>query len=176
VCFFAKLKKIDDILIFKKSFLLEVVCRYFYIFVKKKAMVYITRREHFNAAHRLFRPEFSDEKNEQVFGKCSNPNWHGHNYIMYVTVKGNVNPDTGFVMNLKELSVIIKTHILEPLDHKNMNLEVPFMQGIMPSTENLAIAIWNEIEKHLQHTGAHLHCVRIEETENNAVEYYGIQS
>jgi 6-pyruvoyltetrahydropterin/6-carboxytetrahydropterin synthase len=139
-------------------------------------MVYITRREHFNAAHRLFRPEFSDEKNEQVFGKCSNPNWHGHNYIMYVTVKGNVNPDTGFVMNLKELSVILKTHIIEPLDHKNMNLEVPFMQGIMPSTENLATAIWNELEKHLQHTGAQLHCVRIEETENNSVEYYGKQS
>ncbi len=136
-------------------------------------MIYITRREHFNAAHRLFKPEYSDEENLRIFGKCSNPNWHGHNYIMYVTVKGEVNPNTGFVMNLKELSSVIRTHIIEPVDHKNMNVEVPFMKGIMPSTENLAIAVWNELEKHLNPYDAQLHCVRIEETENNFVEYYG---
>ena len=136
-------------------------------------MIYITRREHFNAAHRLFRSDYSDEENFKIFGKCSNPNWHGHNYIMYVTVKGEINPDTGFVMNLKELSSIIKTYIIEPIDHKNMNVEVPFMKGIMPSTENLAIAVWNELEKHLKSYNARLHCVRIEETENNFVEYYG---
>lgn len=136
-------------------------------------MVYITRREQFNAAHRLFRSEFSDEKNERVFGKCSNPNWHGHNYILYVTVKGEVNPQTGFVMNLKELATIIKTVIIEPLDHRNMNIEVPFMKGVMPSTENLAIAVWDELESHLVQYSTRLHCVRIEETENNFVEYYG---
>ena len=136
-------------------------------------MIYITRREHFNAAHRLFKPEYSDEENLRIFGKCSNPNWHGHNYIMYVTVKGEVNPNTGFVMNLKELSSVIRTHIIEPVDHKNMNVEVPFMKGIMPSTENMAIAVWNELEKHLKPYDAQLHCVRIEETENNFVEYYG---
>jgi 6-pyruvoyltetrahydropterin/6-carboxytetrahydropterin synthase len=136
-------------------------------------MIYITRREHFNAAHRLFKPEYSDEENFRVFGKCSNPNWHGHNYILFVTVKGDVSSQTGFLMNLKELSAMIKTHIVEPLDHKNMNLEVPFMKGIMPSTENLAIAIWNELEKYLAHHPASLHCVRVEETENNFVEYYG---
>jgi 6-pyruvoyltetrahydropterin/6-carboxytetrahydropterin synthase len=136
-------------------------------------MIYITRREHFNAAHRLYKPEFSDEENFRVFGKCSNPNWHGHNYILYVTVKGELNPQTGFLMNLKELSAIMKTYIVEPLDHKNMNLEVPFMKGIMPSTENLAIAIWNELEKQMTPYAASLHCVRVEETENNFVEYYG---
>jgi len=136
-------------------------------------MIYITRREHFNAAHRLFKSEFSDEENLRVFGKCSNPNWHGHNYVLYVTVKGEVSAETGFLMNLKELSELIKIFILEPLDHKNVNLEVPFMKGIMPSTENLAIAIWNELDKHLARFSAQLHCVRLEETENNYVEYYG---
>lgn len=136
-------------------------------------MIFITRREHFNAAHRLFKPGLSDEENMKIFGKCSNPNWHGHNYVLYVTLKGDVTPQTGFLMNLKELSTIIKTYIIEPLDHKNMNLEVPFMKNIMPSTENLAIAIWNELEKHLLPYSASLHCVRVEETENNFVEYYG---
>jgi 6-pyruvoyltetrahydropterin/6-carboxytetrahydropterin synthase len=137
-------------------------------------MIYIIRREHFNAAHRLFKPELTDEENMNIFGKCSNPNWHGHNYVLYVTVKGEINPQTGFLMNLKELSTIIKTHIIEPLDHKNMNVEVPFMKNIMPSTENLAIAIWKELEKNLLPYSASLHCVRVEETENNFVEYYGL--
>ncbi|MFC2101561.1 6-carboxytetrahydropterin synthase [Bacteroidota bacterium] len=136
-------------------------------------MVYITRREHFNAAHRLFRTDFSDEENLKVFGKCSNPNWHGHNYILYVTVKGKVNPNTGFVVNLKELSLLIQERVLEKLDHKNINLEVDFMSGRLASTENLAIAIWEQLESGVIDMGGHLHSVKVEETENNSVEYFG---
>ncbi len=135
--------------------------------------MYITRRERFNAAHRLFREDWSDEKNLEVFGKCSNPNWHGHNYIMFVTVKGGVSKETGFVVNLKDLSKIIKTKIIDKIDHKNLNLEVDFMQGRIVSTENIAIAIWEEMEKDIKQFGAELHCVKIVETENNYVEYYG---
>ena len=136
-------------------------------------MVFITRREHFNSAHRLFRPEFSDEENLRVFGKCSNPLWHGHNYCLMVTVKGEVNPETGFVMDLKNLSHILDEYILQKLDHRNINLEVDFMKGKLASTENLAIAIWNEIESLIIKNGAFLHRVRLEETENNIFEYYG---
>jgi 6-pyruvoyltetrahydropterin/6-carboxytetrahydropterin synthase len=136
-------------------------------------MVFITRREHFNAAHRLFREEFSDEKNLEVFGKCSNPKWHGHNYILYVTVKGPVNPETGFVINLKDLSRILKEEVIEQLDHRNINLEVGFMQGKLASAENIAIGIWEQIEAPIFNLGATLHCVRLMETENNIVEYYG---
>jgi 6-pyruvoyltetrahydropterin/6-carboxytetrahydropterin synthase len=137
-------------------------------------MVYITRKEHFNAAHRLFRPEFSDEENLRVFGKCSNPNWHGHNYNLYVTVKGEVNQNTGFVIDLKILSQIINKRVIEILDHKNINLEVPFMQGKLASTENLAVAIWNELSQDIREQGAILHCIKIEETENNIAEYFGV--
>jgi 6-pyruvoyltetrahydropterin/6-carboxytetrahydropterin synthase len=138
-------------------------------------MVFITRREHFNSAHRLFRPEFSDEENLRVFGKCSNPLWHGHNYCLMVTVKGEVNPETGFVMDLKNLSHILDEYILQKLDHRNINLEVDFMKGKLASTENLAIAIWNELEPRIKDNGVSLHCVRIEETENNIFEYYGVK-
>lgn len=137
--------------------------------------MFITRREHFNAAHRLFREDFSDAQNLEVFGKCSNPNWHGHNYILYVTVKGEVNPQTSFVANLKTLSQLIRQHIIEKIDHKNMNLEVDFMKGRLASTENLAIAIWEELENPVQRIGATLHSVRVHETENNYVEYLGKQ-
>lgn len=136
-------------------------------------MVYITRREHFNAAHRLFRPEFSADENLRVFGKCSNPNWHGHNYILYVTVKGEVNPDTGFVINLKDLSQFIQERILDKVDHKNINLEVDFMKGRLASTENLAITIWGELEEGIREMGGILYSVKVEETENNSVEYFG---
>jgi 6-pyruvoyltetrahydropterin/6-carboxytetrahydropterin synthase len=136
-------------------------------------MVYITRKERFNAAHRLFRPEYSEEQNLKVFGKCSNPNWHGHNYILHVTVKGDVSEETGFVTNLKALSQIINEKIILPLDHCNMNLEVAFMEGKLASTENLAISIWNELEAEIAKLGATLHCIRVEETENNMAEYYG---
>ncbi|MBS4014682.1 MAG: 6-carboxytetrahydropterin synthase [Bacteroidetes bacterium] len=138
-------------------------------------MIYLTRRERFSAAHRLFRQEWSDARNEDVFGKCSNPNWHGHEYILFVTVKGEVNPETGYVINLKELSKIIKEHIIEKLDHKNINLEVDFMNGKMATTENLAIEIWKQLKTPVNKAGAELHSVKIVETENNFVEYFGIK-
>lgn len=98
------------------------------------SMVYLTRKEHFNAAHRLYNPKWSDEQNEEVFGKCANKNYHGHNYNLYVTVKGEPDPDTGIIVNLKDLSHIIQSRITDQLDHKNLNIEVEFLKGIMPST------------------------------------------
>ena len=136
-------------------------------------MIFITRRETFNAAHRLFKPEWDDQQNLEVFGKCSNPKWHGHNYVLYVTVKGEVNPETGFLVNLKDLSKIINQFVIEKLDHKNINLEVDFMAGRISSTENLAIGIWDQLESHISELGANLHSVRVFETEKNSVEYYG---
>jgi 6-pyruvoyltetrahydropterin/6-carboxytetrahydropterin synthase len=136
-------------------------------------MIYLTRRERFNAAHRLFREEWSDEKNLEVFGKCSNPNWHGHNYVLFVTVKGELRPELGYVVDLKVLSRIIQEQIIDKLDHRNINLEVDFMSGRMASTENIAIAIWEELEPHVNKLGVILHRVRLEETENNFVEYFG---
>lgn len=136
-------------------------------------MIYITRRERFNAAHKLYREEWSDEKNMEVFGKCSNPNWHGHNYELFVTVKGEVNPETGFVIDLKELKKIICDHVTEKLDHKNVNLDVNFMKGKIASTEVLAMEIFNQLQTHIQIHGAQLHSVKLYETENNSVEYFG---
>jgi 6-pyruvoyltetrahydropterin/6-carboxytetrahydropterin synthase len=135
--------------------------------------IYITRRETFNAAHKLWRPEWSDEKNWEVFGKCSNHNWHGHNFELFVTVKGAPNPETGFVINLKTLSVIVREKVIEALDHKNLNLDVPFLKGIMASTENLAIAIWDLIEQDIIENGGELAKIKLIETENNFVEYFG---
>jgi len=136
-------------------------------------MLYLTRRERFNAAHRLFKKEWSDEKNFEVFGKCSNPNWHGHNYVLFVTIKGEPNPETGFVINIKQLSNIIKKNVIDLIDHKNLNIDVPFMQGKIPTSENIAIAVWEQIEAEVNQLNAHLHCVKVVETENNSVEYYG---
>jgi 6-pyruvoyltetrahydropterin/6-carboxytetrahydropterin synthase len=136
-------------------------------------MIYITRRERFNAAHRLFKPEFTDEQNLEVFGKCSNPNWHGHNYELFVTVKGEIDESTGFLLNLKKLSEVIREKVIEKLDHKNINLEVDFMQGKLASTENLAVGIWNELEKIILSLGAELHRVKVSESENNFAEYFG---
>lgn len=135
--------------------------------------VYITRRERFSAAHKLARDEWSNEKNLEVFGKCSNPNWHGHNYELHVTVTGEPDPETGFVVDLRMVSEIIKEVIIDPLDHKNVNLDVEFMKGKMSSTENLAIGIWEEMAPHFEKINATLHCVKLQETENNSVEYYG---
>ena len=134
-------------------------------------MIYLTRRERFNAAHRMFREDWTDEKNMEVYGKCSNPNWHGHNYTLYVTVKGEMEPDIGYVINLKTLSEIIKEHVIEKIDHKNMNIEVDFMNGKIASSENLAIAIWDVLEPQINKLGVELHCVKLEETENNFIEY-----
>jgi len=136
-------------------------------------MIYITRRERFTAAHRLYREDWSDEKNLEVFGKCSNPNWHGHNYNLFVTVKGQVQTNLGYVVDLKTLSEIIKKHIIEKIDHRNINIEVDFMNDRMASTENLAMAIWEQLDPHIKNLGIELHCIKIEETENNFVEYFG---
>jgi 6-pyruvoyltetrahydropterin/6-carboxytetrahydropterin synthase len=136
-------------------------------------MIYLTRRERFNAAHRLFKNEWSDEQNFEVFGKCSNPNWHGHNYELFVTIKGETNPETGFVINLKQLSSIVKERVIDKTDHKNLNLDVDFLSGKITSAENIAIAVWNEIEDDLNQLNCELHCVKVVETENNSIAYYG---
>ncbi len=136
-------------------------------------MLFITRRERFNAAHKLHREDWSAERNLEVFGKCSNPNWHGHNYELYVTVKGEADPETGFVIDLKFLSRLINDKIINKLDHKNINLDVDFMKGRMASTEILAKAIWEELEAPVRQQGCLLHCVRLFETENNYAEYFG---
>ena len=136
-------------------------------------MIHITRRERFNSAHKLFREEWSDEQNLEIFGKCSNPNWHGHNYELFVTIKGEINPETGFVIDLKELKRIITVYVIDVLDHKNINLDVNFMKGKMASTEVLAVAIFDVLEPHVQKEGAILHSIKLYETENNFVEYFG---
>lgn len=136
-------------------------------------MVYITRRERFCAAHKLYREDWPAEKNLEIFGKCSNPNWHGHNYDLYVTVKSKPDPETGFVVDYRIMSEIITEKIIDKVDHRNLNLDVDFMKGIMTSTENLAIAIWKELEEPFRQMGVMLYSVRIQETENNSVEYFG---
>jgi len=136
-------------------------------------MIYITRKEHFNAAHKLYREDWTAEKNEEVFGKCANVNWHGHNYDLFVTIKGEINPEKGFVMDLKELKDIIITEVVDKLDHKNLNIDVDFMKGKMASTEILAIEIWKQLEQPIKVRGATLHCIKLYETVNNYVEYFG---
>ncbi|HEY5465172.1 MAG TPA: 6-carboxytetrahydropterin synthase [Hanamia sp.] len=135
-------------------------------------MVFLTRIEHFNAAHKLYNPSWDKEKNEIIFGKCTNENWHGHNYELHVTIKGEVDADTGFVVNVKNLSKLINEFVLEELDHKNLNLDVAFLKGKMCSTENLAIAIWQQLFSRLQ-KGVELHCVKLYETPRIYVEYFG---
>lgn len=137
-------------------------------------MVYLTRRERFSAAHRLYNPALTDAENERLYGPCSNPNWHGHNYILWVTVKGEVNPETGYVVDLKQLSGIIREKVIAKLDHKNINTEVDFMKNQFVSTENLAKGIWDELEPLIRELGIQLHAVKIQETENNSAEYFGI--
>jgi 6-pyruvoyltetrahydropterin/6-carboxytetrahydropterin synthase len=135
-------------------------------------MVYLTRVEHFNAAHRLFNPGWSKEQNDAVFGKCANENWHGHNYELYVTVKGDPHPDTGFVVDAKKLSELINDHVTEKLDHRNLNVDVDFMSGKLCSTENLVIAIWQQLQPHLPEN-VQLHCLKLYETPRIFVEYFG---
>ncbi len=136
-------------------------------------MIYLTRRERFSTAHRMYRQEWSEKENSEAFGKCSNPNWHGHNYVLFVTVKGELSDKYGYVMNLNILKKIIHEKIIEKLDHRNMNLDVDFMRGKIATTEILAASIWNELKPAIEKEGAKLHCVKIEETENNSIEYYG---
>lgn len=135
--------------------------------------VYLTRRERFNAAHKLWNHSWSDEKNHEVFGKCANENWHGHNYELFVTVKGTPNPETGYCMDLKILSEIIKRKVINKIDHRNINIDVDFMEGKMASTENLAIAFWEEIENEINTTTCGLYSIEIFETENNSIKYFG---
>ena len=134
-------------------------------------MVYVIRKAHFCAAHRLHNPNKSQEWNEAVFGKCNSPHWHGHNFTLEVVVVGEPDPDTGFVIDLADLKKIMHERVVDRLDHKNLNLDVDFLEGIMPSTENLAVAIWDQLEGALP--SGRLHCVRLRETENNSVEYRG---
>jgi 6-pyruvoyltetrahydropterin/6-carboxytetrahydropterin synthase len=135
-------------------------------------MVYITRIEHFNAAHKLYNPGWSREKNDEVFGKCANENWHGHNFELYVTVKGEPHPETGFVYDAKKLSQVIKDQVIEKLDHKNLNEDVDFMKGKLCSIENLVIGIWDELVKYLPAT-VNLHALKLYETPRIYVEYFG---
>ena len=134
-------------------------------------MVFLTRRERFNAAHCLFNDKWSEEKNKEVFGKCCNRNFHGHNFDIFVTVRGEPNEETGFVMNAHTLSKIVKEQIADKLDHKNLNLDIDEFKTTLPSTENLAIVVWNWLKPHI--TECELHCIKIYETENIYVEYYG---
>ena len=135
-------------------------------------MVYLTRLEHFNAAHKLYNPKWSKEKNDEMFGDCANENWHGHNFDLYVTIKGAPDADTGFLMDAKQLSKVMKEFIIEKLDHKNLNLDVDFLQGKMCTTENLAIEIWKQLIPHLPNH-VQLHCVKLYETPRIYVEYFG---
>jgi 6-pyruvoyltetrahydropterin/6-carboxytetrahydropterin synthase len=137
-------------------------------------MIYVSRLEHFNAAHKLHNPNWSMEKNKEVFGPCANTNWHGHNYELIVTVKGKPEPDTGFVIDLKKLSTLIRTHIIEQVDHKNLNLDVPFMEGKLASTENLIVEFWNILALQIEQiSNAKLHSLKLYETPRNYVEYFG---
>lgn len=136
-------------------------------------MVYLTRVEHFNAAHKLYNPNWSEEQNTEVFGKCSNANWHGHNYELHVTVKGEPNADTGFIFNAKTLGTLIKDVVVEKIDHKNLNLDVTFMAGKFTSAENLAIGIWNQLLPFIEAEGARLHSIKLYETPRIYVEYFG---
>lgn len=135
-------------------------------------MVYLTRQEHFNAAHKLYNPNWTNEQNNAVFGVCANENWHGHNYDLYVTVKGNPDPETGFVYDVKKLSQLIKSQVVDKLDHKNLNLDVDFMADKLCSTENLAIAIWEQLAPHLP-SSVELFCIKLYETPRIYVEYFG---
>ncbi|RNI29376.1 6-carboxytetrahydropterin synthase [Rufibacter immobilis] len=137
-------------------------------------MVYVSRLEHFNAAHKLHNPNWSLSKNKEVFGPCANTNWHGHNYELIVTVKGKPDPETGFVIDLKKLSTLIREHIINKVDHKNLNLDVPFMEGKLASTENLVMEFWNILAPQIPRiSSAQLHSLKLYETPRNFVEYFG---
>lgn len=134
-------------------------------------MIYVSRRETFSASHRLHNPGMSDEENLKFFGKCNSPNGHGHNYTLVVTVAGEINPATGYLIDLKKLKEIIKENIIEKVDHKNLNSDVPFLQGKITTTENLAVTFWEELKNKIP--DGKLYSIRIAETENNFFEYRG---
>ncbi len=134
-------------------------------------MIYLTRRERFSAAHRLFLPNLSDEENEKVFGMCSNPNWHGHNYVLEIVVAGEVDKETGFVLNIKTLKNIIRENVIDKVDHKNLNIDTDFMNGIIPTSENITMAIWKQLVNKIP--SGKLFSVKLYETENNYFEFKG---
>jgi len=134
-------------------------------------MVYVTRRAHFSASHRLFNPTFSDARNELVFDKCNNVNGHGHNYQLEVTVRGVPDPQTGYVIDLKVLARLIESEILDKVDHKHLNFDVDFLRGVIPTAENLAVTFWGLLEPRI--TSGTLHSIKLYESENNFVEYFG---
>lgn len=134
-------------------------------------MVYLTRKAEFSASHFYHNPEFSAEENQRLFGKCNNPNGHGHNYTLEVTVKGEVNPGSGFVVDLKQLKEVLEREVLSVLDHRFLNKEVPEFSSAIPTTENLAITIWHRLEAKMQI--ARLHRVRVYETPDLFVDFYG---
>ncbi len=137
-------------------------------------MVYITRIERFNAAHKLWVADWTEAQNLEVFGKCANKNWHGHNYTLHVTIKGRPDPHTGFVMDVKKLSLLIREHVTDHLDHSNLNLDVDFIPaGLQPTTENLVILIWQQLAPALQGQTCQLHALKLWETETIYAEYFG---
>jgi 6-pyruvoyltetrahydropterin/6-carboxytetrahydropterin synthase len=134
-------------------------------------MIYVTRREVFSASHRLFNPNLSDEENNRLFGKCNNPNGHGHNYTLEVVVAGDINPLTGYLIDLKLLKEIIVENVISKVDHKNLNMDVDFLSGIIPTAENITVGIWAQLKNKLP--DGKLYSVKLFETENNYVEYKG---
>lgn len=135
------------------------------------ATVTVTRRVRFNAAHRVHNPALADDENARLFGKCNNPNWHGHNYILDVSVEGEMDPKTGYVFDLAKLKAVVQSEITDVVDHRNFNLDVPFMKGIIPTTENIVVAFWNILAPKV--APASLKKLVLQETENNSVEYDG---
>jgi len=136
-------------------------------------MIYIKRTEKFCAAHKLWNNKWSAEENHRVFGKCSNENFHGHNYVLDVTVKGEIDPETGFVMNFTHLKRILRDKIIDVVDHKNLNVDIDFLKDKFTSAEVMAVEFWNLIEEDIAKVGGQLHCITLQETDNNLVEYYG---
>jgi 6-pyruvoyltetrahydropterin/6-carboxytetrahydropterin synthase len=135
------------------------------------ADVTVTRRLHFNAAHRVHNPALSDEENNRLFGKCNNPNWHGHNYMLDVSIRGPIDPRTGYVVDLGALKKIVMERVVDQADHRNFNIDVPFMTGVIPTTENIIVAIWRELAPAITH--GQLVRLVLWETPNNYVEYTG---
>jgi len=136
-------------------------------------MIYITRKLHFNATHKMWNNNWTPEQNKAYYGLCANENWHGHNYTLEITLAGTINPETGYVIDLKELKNIAETHVVSKLDHKNLTLDVDFMHGVIPSTENLTIKIWEILYPLLDLPNAKLYEIKLYETERNWVTYRG---
>jgi 6-pyruvoyltetrahydropterin/6-carboxytetrahydropterin synthase len=134
-------------------------------------MIFITRRETFSASHRLYNPQLSEARNLELFDKCANPNGHGHNYVLEVTVAGEPQEETGYVIDMKRLKDIIRRELISKVDHKHLNHDVDFLKDVIPTSENIAKAFWNVLKDKLG--DAHLHSIRLQETENNSVEYRG---